>query len=218
METTTRTSAHPLMILAAIAVIVFSAAGVAAIMGWIPTSRGDATPPLAAATPQAKYASSVAQTATQTPVGAASKPRPHAAQVARTDRNTETRSESRMEPRTQTAAVRCANCGVIASVREVEQAGQGTGLGAVGGAVAGGVLGNQVGGGRGQDVMTVVGAVAGGIAGHQIEKKVRSTKNYEITVRMEDGNTRVLTETSVPIWRAGDRVRLIDGRLQAEKA
>jgi len=221
METTTRTSPHPLMILAAIAVIVFSAAGVAAIMGWIPTSRGDATPSPAAAATQAKSAALAPQTATQSAqatIGAASKPRPHAAQVARTDRNTETRSESRMEPRTQTAAVRCANCGVIASVREVEQTGQGTGLGAVGGAVAGGVLGNQVGGGRGQDVMTVVGAVAGGIAGHQIEKKVRTTKSYEITVRMEDGSTRVLTEASQQAWRAGDRVKLIDGHLQAEKA
>lgn len=216
---TPRTRPHPLMILAAIAVIVFSAAGVAAIMGWIPTSRSEATSP--AAGPQAK-AQAGAMPSTQSAVGAASKPRPHAAQVARADRSnetrTDTRAEARMAPQTQAAAMRCTDCGVIASVREVEQGGQGTGLGAVGGAVAGGVLGNQVGGGRGQDVMTVVGAVAGGIAGHQIEKKVRTTKNYEITVRMEDGSTRVLTENSLPTWRAGDRVKLIDGRLQAAKA
>ena len=63
---------------------------------------------------------------------------------------------------------------------------------AVGGAVAGGVLGNQVGRGGGRDIMTIVGAVAGGIAGNQIEKKVKTTKSWEITVRMEDGSTRRL--------------------------
>lgn len=206
-----RTNPHPLVILAAIAVIIFSAAGVAAIMGWIPTSRSEATPP--AAGPQAK-AQAGAMPLTQSAVGAAAKARPHAAQVARTD----ARVAPPVSAPAPVVAARCTDCGVIASVREVEKAGQGSGVGAVGGALAGGVLGNQVGGGRGQDVMTVVGAVAGGIAGHQIEKKVRTTKSYEITVRMEDGNTRVFTETSLPTWRAGDRVRLIDGRLQAEKA
>lgn len=86
--------------------------------------------------------------------------------------------------------------------------------GAVVGAVAGGVLGNQVGGGRGQDAMTVIGAVAGGIAGNQIEKKVRSTKSYEIMVRMEDGSTKLLSESVSPSWRSGDKVKVIDGRIQ----
>lgn len=198
METQNRTSPHPLMIIAAIAVTVFSAAGIAAIMGWIPTSSGDAAPPLAAtasvngAKPLAQAGATRQQTVT-----------------VRTPRTLTPLVESR---------VRCADCGVIESVREIEKAGDGTGLGAVGGAVAGGVLGNQVGAGRGKDVMTVVGAVAGGIAGNQIEKKVRSTKSYEISVRMEDGSTRLVSEPNAPAWHSGDRVRLIEGRIQPDKA
>jgi len=103
---------------------------------------------------------------------------------------------------------------VVESVREVETEGQGSGLGAVGGAVAGGVLGHQVGAGRGRDVMTVVGAVGGAFAGHQIEKKVKTTKSYAITVRFEDGTTRVFTEANAPAWRQGDKVRVINDRIQ----
>src|SRR4051794_33681974 len=33
---------HPLLILAAVAVLLFSLVGTAAIMGWLPSSRGDA--------------------------------------------------------------------------------------------------------------------------------------------------------------------------------
>ena len=47
--------------------------------------------------------------------------------------------------RTAPAKVRCAECGVIESMREIDVRGEGTGLGAVGGAVVGGVLGHQVG-------------------------------------------------------------------------
>ncbi len=207
MEAIARSKFHPLIILASIAVIIFSAAGVAAIMGWIPASRGDAAPSTAAA--PALHANAALPGAQGT-VGAARKPRPHSAQVAAAEPNAGARASG--------AIARCTDCGAVTSVREVDQAGQGSGVGAVGGAVAGGVLGHQVGGGSGKDIMTVVGAVAGGIAGHQIEKKVRTTRNYEISVRMDDGSTRVLTEPSLPTWRAGDRVKLIDGRLQAEKS
>jgi len=83
--------------------------------------------------------------------------------------------------------------------------GQGSGLGAVGGAVVGGLLGNQVGGGRGKDVMTVVGAVGGGVAGNEVEKRVKATKSYEVTVRLNDGSSRVISEASVPAWRTGTK-------------
>lgn len=77
-----------------------------------------------------------------------------------------------------------------------------------------GVLGNRVGGGRGKDFMTVVGALGGAVAGHQIEKKVKTTKSYEITVRFEDGATRVFTEANPPAWRQGDKVTVINDRIQ----
>ena len=114
------------------------------------------------------------------------------------------------------AITTCAECGVIESVREIQHHGEGTGLGAVGGAVVGGLLGNQVGSGRGNTAATVVGAVGGVIAGNEIEKRVKSTKGYEITVRFDDGSSRVIGAASAPTWRAGDHVKVVDGVIQAD--
>ncbi len=198
MEHPTRTSQHPIVILAAIAVIVFSAAGVAAIMGWIPSSRSDAASPLAGSAP--------AKALPAQPAAVHARPRSTAAAAPSTTRN---------KTPVAVASVRCTDCGVIASILEVRKAGEGTGLGVVGGAVAGGVLGNQVGRGTGKDLMTVAGVVAGGIAGNEIEKRIRTGKIYQVSVRMTDGSTQLITESSLPAWRVGDRVRLIDGRIQA---
>jgi outer membrane lipoprotein SlyB len=83
-------------------------------------------------------------------------------------------------------------------VTPFEQKGEGTGIGAVAGGVLGGVLGNQVGGGNGKKAMTVLGAVGGGMAGHEIEKRQRSTTQYSVKVRMEDGTLRTLTQATAP--------------------
>jgi len=106
---------------------------------------------------------------------------------------------------------KCAECGVIDSIREVTTKGEGSGLGVVGGAIVGGLLGNQVGAGNGKDVATVAGAVGGAVAGNQIEKSVKSTKSYNITVLFEDGSTRVINEENGAAWRPGDRVKVING-------
>ena len=189
MEEQVRKPMHPLTVGAAIAIILFCAAGVAAIMGWIPTTIGqpgeDASPPKAVKSPPA------------TPAAARS------------------RAEPARPARTVTTAAVCPDCGIVESVREIQTQGNASGVGAVGGAVVGGVVGNQVGGGRGRDAMTVLGAVGGALAGNQIEKNMKSTKSYAITVRLEDGTTRVLHEANLPTWRPGDKVRIVDGRLQA---
>jgi outer membrane lipoprotein SlyB len=110
---------------------------------------------------------------------------------------------------------KCTECGVIDSIREVTTKGEGSGLGVVGGAVVGGLLGNQVGAGSGKDVATVVGAVGGAVAGNQIEKSVKSTKSYDITVRFEDGSSRVIHEANPSAWRLGDRVKVINGVIRS---
>ena len=63
--------------------------------------------------------------------------------------------------------------------------------------------------------MTVVGAVGGAVAGNEIEKRVKSTKRYEITVRFDDGTSRVFTEANAPSWRNGDKVKVINGVIQS---
>lgn len=109
----------------------------------------------------------------------------------------------------------CPACEIVESVRTIATPGQGTGVGAIGGAVAGGVLGHQVGNGRGKDVATVLGAIGGAIAGHQVERHVRKTASYEIEVRFEDGSTRTFTQSTEPVWRAGDKVRVENGVIRS---
>ena len=206
MEMHVKKSPHPLWWITGIAVILFSAAGIAAIMGWIPTSTGTSGNKAAQETLGPDTAKRAAPKSQRAPVQAASTAKPAA-------------------PKTQTPPVqvannapvkaRCAECGVIESVREVQHQGQSTLLGTVGGAVVGGLLGNQVGSGRGKTAATVAGAVGGTIAGNEIEKRVKSTKSYEITVRFEDGSSRVISAASAPTWRTGDRVKVVDGVIQS---
>ncbi len=192
METQARKSPHTLFWIAGIAVTLFSVAGIAAIMGWIPTSTGGSSETIGQAKPPAAQAKPAAANAYKAP---AQPP----VQVA-------TNAPAR---------ARCAECGVIESVREIDTKGAGSGIGAVGGAVVGGLLGHQIGGGSGQDIATVVGAVGGAVAGNEVEKRVKSTKSYEITVRFEDGSSRVMQESALPSWRTGDRVKVINGVIQS---
>lgn len=105
----------------------------------------------------------------------------------------------------------CTDCGVVVSVRLVEQKGEGTGLGAVVGGVAGAVVGHEI--TDGKDLGTLVGAAGGAVAGHQIERHARTTKHYEVGVRMGDGKLRTVKFAAQPAWKSGDKVRLQDGKL-----
>jgi outer membrane lipoprotein SlyB len=215
MEQSVRRPLHPLITVAAIAVIVFCAAGIAAIAGWIPNSRSDtrpaaesavmdsATPPAPETKAPARITPPARPVAQARPAEPIAPPQPPAVQPA---------------PPVQVAAVPsapavCNECATVVSVREVKQSGEGSGIGAVAGGVAGAVLGNQVGGGRGRDIATVVGAVGGAVAGHQVEKRVKSHVVYEITLEMEGGGTRTLTQAEPPSWRPGEKVRLDGDRI-----
>lgn len=43
------------------------------------------------------------------------------------------------------------------------------------------------------------------------EASLKSSRRYEITVRLEDGSNRVIDDVSPANWRAGERVTLIEG-------
>jgi outer membrane lipoprotein SlyB len=101
---------------------------------------------------------------------------------------------------------------VVESVREVREPGEAKGVGAVAGGVVGGVLGHKL--GKKKPLVTVAGAAGGAIAGHQIEKHARGEKHWEVGVRLDDGSQRTLSSEFEPAWRAGDRVRVVDNRLQ----
>lgn len=114
-------------------------------------------------------------------------------------------------------AASCNNCGKVSEVRTVKVEGEGSGLGAVAGGVAGGLLGNQLGKGTGNTVATVAGVAGGALAGHVVEKKVKEKTEYEVVVRMDNGETRTVRYADKPAFIAGDRVRLENGNLSRIK-
>lgn len=109
----------------------------------------------------------------------------------------------------------CADCGVVEAVRPVQAPGEASGLGAAAGGVVGGLLGNAVGKGTGNTIATIIGVAGGAYAGHQIEKTQRKSTHYEVDVRMSDGERRTVTFDTEPVWRAGDKVKVQNGKLSA---
>jgi len=204
-------SLHPLVKAAAVSVTIFSAVGVAALTGVLPHSRGTEAPAVAmpAVTPTSE-ATAVPE-ATPAPVA---KPKPRPAHVV--SRAVPPKPMPATEPVqvAQAPAVVPGATGVIASVKEVEKKGETSGVGPVAGGVLGGVIGHQVGSGNTSKVMTVLGAGAGILGGKMAEEKVGATKQWEITVQLDKGGTQTITSDTEPSWHQGDRVRVLDGKLQ----
>lgn len=199
---TTR-SIHPVMVIAAVAVVLFCGVGSAAILGWLPTSNASGTVPGSAPMPGQLAAAPEQQAAYNNSNGNNLAP----------SREQDTRPAP--EPVAKKAPAACSNCGVVESVRSVEHRQQASGVGAVGGAVLGGLLGNQVGSGHGRQAATVVGAVGGAVAGNHIEGNMKTTHTWNIVVRMDNGSKRTIQQSSQPSWREGDSVRVVKGQLRS---
>ena len=219
--TTTTKSLHPLVLAAAVAVLLFCGVGTAALMGWLPSSQGDAQP-LAASTSAEQLASLQANQpqANLQPAGAQALAALPPQQQPQPQQQPVRQPQQQQQPQQQYAAAApapqvCGNCGVIEAIHEVNTRAEGSGVGAAGGAVVGGLLGNQVGGGHGRQLATVLGAVGGAVAGNQIEGSVRATRSYNIVVRLDNGKTRTVHQSAAPNWRQGDRVRVVNGGLRA---
>lgn len=235
----TRARLHPLMILAALAVVLFCMVGTAAILGWIPTSTGGTAerqlseadrlalaatlpqggvqpaPGVVAPVPGQQLAPGYAE-----PANALAPAYPAAAATAAAAPVREEPVRKAVRKDVQVAAADtgrnwCSNCGNVESVREIKQRAQGSGLGAAGGAVIGGLLGNQIGDGSGRTIATAAGAIGGAVVGNQVEGNMKATTSYEIRVRLDDGTLRTFRQSSAPAWRSGDRVRIVKGKLRS---
>ena len=200
---TPKAGLHPLIIAAAVAVLLFCGVGIAAVMGWLPSSNGGANATL---TSSDQAASAAAPVPSKSPAVASAAAPAHAAPVRETPRRA---------PAPERVAAVCGNCGVIESVREINTRAEGSGVGAAGGAIVGGLLGNQVGSGHGRQLATVAGAIGGAVAGNQIEGRVKASRSYDVRVRLDDGNVRTIHQSSAPDWQEGDRVRVVDGEIRA---
>jgi hypothetical protein len=133
---------YPLMLIAAVGVIVFSIAGIATMMGWIPGALSSANP--AGARPDA--------------------PRQAA-------------------PRSVAPASACRECGIVESLRVVE--------------------------------VPTESSDAGPYAAHEFEKRASRAVQFEIRVRMSDGASRTLYETTRPALTVGQKVRVTDRGVMA---
>ena len=199
------TRLHPLLAIAALAVIVFSIVGVAAIFGKIPGAESRTGEPLAQNTiPNAGYPDTGSSNARSS---SASRP------VAEPQAPAASSLAQAPTPAQAPAPMPCVNCGVIESIRVAQVKGQASGVGAVAGGVAGGLLGNQIGHGGGRTVATIAGAAGGAYAGNAIEKNMKKHTVYRVTLRMDDGRQRTLSLREAPAYAVGDHVRVANGRI-----
>lgn len=226
-----------LMIIAAIVVILFGGVGIAALMGWLPSSstqnaKDPVVTPEQQVTETAPVSHNNATESSHYVAGAgsindvpvkdlpvtsgnsASEDTVPAAVTPADDNRTTAPVREKARERKHTAAAVCKECGIVEAVDTVKTRAQGSGVGAAGGAVVGGLLGRQVGDGRGRDLATIAGAVGGAVVGNQVEGNMKATSKYDVTVRMHDGQVRTF-HTDSPVWRSGDQVKVVEGQLQS---
>lgn len=210
-----RSRIHPLVAAAAVAVILVSGVGVAALTGILPTSK--AIPSAVTASPLVEGQASGSTVSKQ---------------VAQGQANDSTRSQQASHPHhnaaperssapSETARAPAASyvadpyLGQVVSVNAVRTAEPTTGLGALGGAVLGGLAGTQIGNGRGRTAATVVGAIGGGLAGNTVEHAVHKATSYDVQVRMGDGSYRNFSYQADPGLQVGQHVHVSGDSLSA---
>ena len=206
MENTSTSRLHPLLTAAAISVTVFSAVGVGALTGLVPASIGSQKEvvelPQEVAKPLEPAITHPAPQSTPKPVA---KAKPRKVEPA----------QAPVQLEAPKPVEKLGELATIDAVREVKEPGQHTGLGPIAGGIAGAVLGDQVGGkGNTRKVLTVLGAAGGSYAGREIEKRARGTTHWEIDVRRDDGAYHTVRSETAPPFSAGQRVRIVDGRMQ----
>jgi outer membrane lipoprotein SlyB len=104
--------------------------------------------------------------------------------------------------------------GRVESVRNVTIANPESGVGTMGGAALGGLAGSQAGRGNGSAAMGIVGAIAGGLIGQRVEAGANNRRGFEITVKLDSGELRAVTQTADELFRPGERVRLLSNGYQ----
>ncbi|MGF6568818.1 outer membrane lipoprotein SlyB [Paraburkholderia sp. GAS333] len=221
---------HPLVAVAAGAVIIASLAATAAVTGLFPkasstSAQSDQSQAAQVTTQQPGVVDSAAPVNAQNaPANAeamqaqpSAPPAPTPAQQQQYAQQQQAQAQQAPQYAQQSAQqpAYCSTCGTVVGISAVRQEGHGTGIGAVGGAVAGGVVGNQFGAGGGRTAMTLLGALGGGLAGNSVEKHIRSTTSYSVRVRMESGKTRYFTYHETPPFQQGEHVRIENGSLVA---
>ena len=103
--------------------------------------------------------------------------------------------------------MRCSQCGVINSIREVQQQREGATPGLGRDMPVGLVISISSSPGSRSD------SFAGSVGNREWQNRINSTR-YEFTVRMDDGNFRLVQKDGVSDLQVGDRVRVDGGRIE----
>lgn len=102
--------------------------------------------------------------------------------------------------------------GTVEAVRNVViQKESSSGAGALAGGALGGVAGSSIGGGTGQILAAIGGGLLGAMAGDAVEQGMGKSAGLEITVRLDNGETRVIAQEADVAINVGQRVRVISG-------
>jgi outer membrane lipoprotein SlyB len=109
----------------------------------------------------------------------------------------------------QTMHEQSVRMGTVESVRNVTIANPESGVGTMTGAALGGLGGSEIGGGKGSIATGIVGAVAGGLVGQRVEHNANNRSGFEITVHLDSGELRAITQPANEMFRPGERVRLV---------
>jgi outer membrane lipoprotein SlyB len=186
---------HPLIITAAVAIILACGIAIASMTGLLPNSQANMSDEeIAQMEEEARLEEEAKAKEEAAAKKAAAKP-----------------AASKPAP-VQTAAT-CSTCGRVVEVRQRTIQGEGSGIGAVAGGVVGGLLGNQIGGGSGKKVATAAGVVGGAVLGNKIEKDRNSSTQYDVVVQYDAGGSDVFSFSSAPSWQSGDRVKVVNGQI-----
>jgi hypothetical protein len=104
--------------------------------------------------------------------------------------------------------MRCQDCGVVNSIREIQQPRQGAPSNLASGSPIGLVIYIPLGRGANE-----TGSYAGSVGSREWQQRTLSTR-YEFTVRMDDGDFRLAQKDGVSDLQVGDRVRLSRGQIE----
>jgi outer membrane lipoprotein SlyB len=108
----------------------------------------------------------------------------------------------------------CADCGVVEAVNTVEVDGNGKVIGTLAGGALGALIGSQIGKGDGRTAAGVAGAVGGALIGREIARRQGHSVQYEVVVRLAQGERKVVMSEAAPTVKVGDAVRIVGDHVE----
>lgn len=110
----------------------------------------------------------------------------------------------------------CANCGVVESIRLIEDKDRNSGAGAATGGLPGTVDVRQTGADRGKNPALVASAAGDAKAGNEAGQQMNDTTHHEVAVRMKDGSVHTINQRVDPVVHAGDSAKVADSSVSRE--